>query len=188
MVRANPTATAITGPIVGSSNEQVRAGTRIGCPLSRTDRSEREGSGRRLVAEKGHENSHSSHDLYAPGCRDGAFLISGHQIYCPEPVLVTLVEPPRIGRKLIFRPVDPEVRRVTKHVVTTPVMMIEGVATCATSNREIRKNWLPHTSTWSLRVSESPSAMDGCTHLYRFVYKGRRYRQGMPRPTVGGAA
>ena len=57
---------------------------------------------------------------------DGAFLISGHQNYCPEPLVVTLAEPPRIGRCLIFRPVDLDVQRVLHHVVTTPVVMIAG--------------------------------------------------------------
>ena len=69
---------------------------------------------------------HTRHTIYTlTDAGDGAFLISGHQIYCPEPVLVTLVETPRLGRAVIFFPVDPEVRRVTNYVVTTPVVMIK---------------------------------------------------------------
>src|SRR5262245_23943209 len=69
---------------------------------------------------------HTRHTIYTlTEAGDGAFLISGHQIYCPEPVLVTLVAPPRIGRRVIFSPVDPDVRRLTNHVITTPVVMIE---------------------------------------------------------------
>jgi len=39
--------------------------------------------------------------------------------------LVRLLEPPRIGRSVIFHPIDADVLRVTNHVVTTPVVMIE---------------------------------------------------------------
>jgi hypothetical protein len=69
---------------------------------------------------------HTRHTIYTlTDAGDGAFLISGHQIYCPEPLLVRLFEPPQIGRSVIFRPIDVDVRRVTDHVVTTPVVMIE---------------------------------------------------------------
>jgi hypothetical protein len=69
---------------------------------------------------------HTCHTIYTlADAGDGAFLISGHPIYCPQALLVTLVEPPQIGRGLRFRAVDLDLRRRRKRVVTTPVVRIE---------------------------------------------------------------
>lgn len=48
---------------------------------------------------------------------DGAFLVSGHPKYCPEPRLVRLVEEPKIGLRMVF--IVPNDR-----IITTPVVSI----------------------------------------------------------------
>jgi hypothetical protein len=83
-------------------------------------------------------NVHTRNTIYTlTDAGDGAFLISGHRIYCPEPLLVTLVEPPRIGRCLIFRPVDLKIRRMTNHVITTPVVMIRPSRDMRPTHRDL---------------------------------------------------
>jgi len=85
---------------------------------------------------------------------DGAFLVSGHPIYCPEPLLVRLIEPPRVGRRLILVPVDAKVRKGMHNVVTTPVVSIDvNPGTCHTGS-DIPMSTLP-THTEKLRCGRS---------------------------------
>src|SRR5262249_57544653 len=94
--RATPIGTTTTGIDSRANSREGRIGWRsLPSSLSHSDT--------RCLQETAMK-VHTSHTVYTlTDAGDGAFRISGHEIYCPEPLLVTLLQPPRIGRCLIFR-------------------------------------------------------------------------------------
>jgi hypothetical protein len=60
-------------------------------------------------------------------CGDGAFMINGSPRFCPVPLLVTLYEPPQVGRAMLFEAVDKEAwaaKGFRSHVITSTVQEI----------------------------------------------------------------
>lgn len=58
-------------------------------------------------------------------CGDGAFLIQGHDRYCPRPILVSLAQPVETGKIVAFTYREEPPVGVKRTVLTSPVQWIE---------------------------------------------------------------